>query len=538
MKSTLILLFLYFSVFLVAQQSLPCFIYINNRLQKTTTIASDSLPLEQIFSRTNVKHVVLDSVKQTEKGVLVYLQSVADNVILKVQDSVKQVLFEKKTTFSSVVPIFSSLIKDYSNKGFPFAKIELTDIQTDSTLLALTYTLYPFKKITYDSLDIIGKPLVSKTFLMTYLGIKPSKTYKEKEIKAIDKNLDMLPFYKRSQPTNVFFINDKAKPRIFLEKNNANQFSGVAALSSSNENRVTIQGDVQIQFNNFFKHADSWNIQWKKLDVYSQSLLFDGLYPYLFSYPVGISGNFSLIKQDTSYINLRYRLGINFYTNAFNGIGLFYENKQTNRLTYQSTVAPTQVTLAGIQFKQYYVNHFLLPSKGWGVNVSMAYGQKKLTTTTNVSEQLILAFKQSKHQFNATAESFFYVPLVSWFVLNLKATSAYMNVAHVRNELYRLGGSHSIRGFDEESLWVQSYVLGTIEPTFIIEKNLQAILFFDKMYYTSLNRFSDSPYAFGAGIKLNTGSGLFFISYALGSQLRQAMDFRTAKVHLGYKNNF
>ena len=109
------------------------------------------------------------------------------------------------------------------------------------------------------------------------------------------------------------------------------------------------------------------------------------------------------------------------------------------------------------------------------------------------------------------------------------------------NELFRIGGIKTIRGFDEESIFASSYLIGSLEYRFILEQNSNIYLFYDYGVLEKNEREnyeSDTPYSFGAGISFETKPGIFSLSYALGSQFGAPIIFRTAKVHFGFTSFF
>ena len=109
------------------------------------------------------------------------------------------------------------------------------------------------------------------------------------------------------------------------------------------------------------------------------------------------------------------------------------------------------------------------------------------------------------------------------------------------NELYRIGGNKLLRGFDEESIFVSTYNVVTAEFRFLLSKNSFFQVFMDAAYVEdrTLDRFrKDFPYGFGAGNTFETKAGMFAVSYALGSQQGNPINFRSAKVHFGYYNLF
>jgi hemolysin activation/secretion protein len=109
------------------------------------------------------------------------------------------------------------------------------------------------------------------------------------------------------------------------------------------------------------------------------------------------------------------------------------------------------------------------------------------------------------------------------------------------NELYRIGGASILRGFDEQSVLAARYHMATFEYRVLLGQNSYFYLFSDWAYLENPVRdgkHEDTPVGFGAGMTFETGAGLFGLSYALGRQYGNAVDFRAAKIHFGYMNYF
>ncbi|MCB0664133.1 MAG: hypothetical protein KDC24_15415, partial [Saprospiraceae bacterium] len=55
---------------------------------------------------------------------------------------------------------------------------------------------------------------------------------------------------------------------------------------------------------------------------------------------------------------------------------------------------------------------------------------------------------------------------------------------------------------------------------------------------TSEKNDTDYPIGFGAGLTFETRAGIFGLSYALGRQQGNPIDFRSGKIHFGYVSLF
>jgi hemolysin activation/secretion protein len=136
----------------------------------------------------------------------------------------------------------------------------------------------------------------------------------------------------------------------------------------------------------------------------------------------------------------------------------------------------------------------------------------------------------------------YYVPLAQKQVLKLGVHGASIyNRDLLTNELLRIGGNDALRGFDEESIFTSLYNIMTVEYRYLLDQNAFLSVFFDWAYTEKRLRDSyvnDFPFGFGAGLNFETKAGIFGISYALGRQNGDPLDFRSSKIHFGYVNIF
>ena len=95
--------------------------------------------------------------------------------------------------------------------------------------------------------------------------------------------------------------------------------------------------------------------------------------------------------------------------------------------------------------------------------------------------------------------------------------------------------------FDEEAILATFFNVITLEFRYLLSQNSYFNVFFDGAYAERrLERSyeNDFPFGFGAGLAFETKAGLFGVSYALGRQQKNPIDFKSAKIHFGYVNYF
>jgi len=109
------------------------------------------------------------------------------------------------------------------------------------------------------------------------------------------------------------------------------------------------------------------------------------------------------------------------------------------------------------------------------------------------------------------------------------------------NELYRIGGMSTVRGFNQESILSKAYSIATTEIHLRVSEGSGFYLFADKGFVKTYepNQYKDSwPLGFGIGLNLVTKAGLFNLNYAVGEGFGQTISLRDAKVHFGIATIF
>ena len=218
---------------------------------------------------------------------------------------------------------------------------------------------------------------------------------------------------------------------------------------------------------------------------------------------------------------------------------MYYLFSRSNLLTTINDINfnSTAINSFGIVYKLDKLDYKFNPRKGFFSSGDLQFGFKNISSA---SDTLIEKNNSSNYQFDLTLAS--YIPIRNKSTIKLACNfGSIINPILYENELYRIGGLNLLRGFDEESLWASSYLIGSIEYRLILEQNSNLFVFFDggwiekKLTHEYIN---DIPYGFGAGINFETKPGIFSISYALGSQQNNPILFKTAKIHFGFVNFF
>ena len=460
-----------------------------------------------------------------------------------------QLIKEKPLALPILNKVYQRLLQYYENNGYPFAEVWIDSLNTDSKNIWAKIFSNPNQKITIDTVRIVGNVKINQGFITSYLGIKKNQLYNEEKIQQIDKQLKDLAFISVPKPSEIVFSGETAKINIFLEKKNANQFDGVLGfLPNSNNGKLQLTGDFKLSLQNALKSGESFDFNYRGLPSQSQELAIKLKYPYLFRSQIGFDFDFQLFKRDTSFLNLTSKVGFSYQFNTAKKISFFVENFSGNQVADQSNSSTGIPPFPNIKSTFYgligafnQLDDKITPLKGADLVLQASAGNRKINPTKDFNPAEYFN-QESSLQIKVLADLKYYIKLGSRSILFLHNYSAYLSGSKLfENEGFRIGGFKTLRGFDEQSLNVNSFSIQTFEFRYIVEKNSYLSAFYDQAFINQnfVNKQSqDAPLGFGIGINFQTKVGIASLNYALGKQKNIPVDLQKGKIHFGIISYF
>jgi hemolysin activation/secretion protein len=174
-------------------------------------------------------------------------------------------------------------------------------------------------------------------------------------------------------------------------------------------------------------------------------------------------------------------------------------------------------------------------------SIELFQHQTKIIAETSYSSVFYQQDNLSTNQFSFYLLGERNFSLVGNHFLNIKAESAMINspIPLSTNELLRLGGWNSLRGFNESSLYSNFYYYGTAEYRYLIGEQA----FFDVFgQYGQVNNKSLSAqtqvYSVGLGFNFFLPIGLMSFQISNGNPVGNPMKFGDTKIHWGILAKF
>lgn len=460
----------------------------------------------------------------------------------------EKLYFNKPFRYREVAKSFEKIITYYENNGYPFVSVSLDSLETNNDQLSASLRVEKNRHFKIDSIKTEGSAKVSRHFLYRYLAIKEGMPYNEELLKNISQKIKQLPFVIEKQSQVVKLTDKTNKLYLFLDKREASQFDGIIGLlPDADTRRTVITGDIKLKVvNGIFRNGETFDLEWRRLQTQTQDFKGRAIYPYLFGTPVGIDYSLKIYRKDTTFIDINNDIGLQYYFSGLNNFKIFYKQRNSNLISTSgldaASVLPEYADIAtssygaGIFIEK--VNYRFNPRNGVTFALSAQTGNRSIKRNPKLNPVAYEGLLLRSTQYQTEGSVAVYIPLYRNNVLKLgvQGASVFGNSTIFKNELFRIGGLKTLRGFDEESIYASTYIIPTLEYRFLFAKNSNILLFAEGAWYennSNGNYVTDMPVSVGAGVNFETKAGILSLNYGLGNQFNNGFDVRSGKIHFG-----
>lgn len=441
------------------------------------------------------------------------------------------------------------LLRKAENHGHPFARIAVDSVLWSGGMPHFFLSLEPGPLIILDTMDVAGSAKVSRRFLEAYLGMKPGSPYREKAISGASNRLERLPYAAVTEGPSVLFKDSLAQVKVRLSRKPCSTvygFLGLAPASSFNP-RLLLMGEARLHLHHALGFGESIDLEWRRLQVQTQSLRFGLAWPYLLNTQLGAEGLFDFYRKDSSFQNIQLSLGLRYLFPGQNHIRFGFQ-RFISRLIDRKNLAslaqlpPAHDATMNLAFCGTWwenTDNRFSPARGFIFQADAAAGIRKMPRLPGISDSLYRGIPLQAPFWQAMVRGEQFLPMGRMWVLRVSESGGYMGSSTLfQNQLFRLGGLRHLRGFNEESLFASSYLTCIVEPRLRFERNSFVCVFANGGYlqrHTSAGWIEDLPLGFGAGGAIDTKAGQLELYYAYGMLRQQPLRLREAKIHIGYR---
>lgn len=473
-------------------------------------IMVDSLNYEvQINKNQKIKYVKISNLSDLDNDVLNILN------VYKLENGLVK--------FEEIDEILSEISKKLSRKGFPFATLAFKnrDLITSSTLESDLLIDYGDKRF-LDKVVVKGYEDFPKNFKKNIFKLKKDKLLDLEQALDKSKLINRTKFARNSRDPEILFTKDSTSLFLYLEKIRKNSFDGFISFDTDeNSGKINIQGYAKISLNNTFNAGENINFDFNALKNRDRSLKSNINIPYFLGSAFNVNYTLNLIQKDSTYTSNENIIDIDVNLNKTNlGFG-FQKNKSDSGIETEN--------IKSFDSKLFNVfSEYLIIDEGDKFNpeffkLSLRYGLGKKEQLNNITSISKYKLEISK-KFNIS-KRFKFQPLIIKEKINSKNL--------VNNELLRFGGGNSIRGFDDNSIFSDSYTLLKTNLNYYLNDTIYIYTIFDIANYTdNILNIEKDIYSGGFGFSTLTENGLISVNYSKGNNWGNSFNLKNAKINV------
>lgn len=456
-------------------------------------------------------------------------------------------VFQKKEDWFPVKSLDSLIQKvneNYAAKGFPFTEVKILPMGYKDGEAQVALNVQLFAARTIDGVNVEGYKKLSKGYIKHGLGLKKGKIYNEAELKKISERMSYNLFVEEIRAPQTLFNTDSTTVYLYVKKVKSNLFDGVLGFGNDANGDFRLNGNVKIELNNNFNGMEKIRLNWIATADKSTTLDLNVRVPYLFRSAVGTQTNFNMYRKDSVFVNTKIeeRLFYQISMNSNLGLNLSYESSNFVLDEYpEMALLYDDFNKSGIglsyEFFQPSQNRLLEGKSGISM-VGKALRRKSQEIDPTTEE--ITKFDIPQYEVGLNAFYIFKLFPKHLLKTQIEGYGLFGDEAfYTENELYRIGGFGSLRGFNEESIFASAYGIGSVEYRFMPNDGFYVALFGDYGFVENkANDVNENFLGIGTGISFLTQLGVFNLSYAVGKQSDNAFDFRNSKIHFGILTRF
>ena len=473
-------------------------------------IMVDSFNYEvQINKNQKIKYVKISNLSDLDNDVLNILN------IYKLENGLVK--------FEEIDEILSEISKKLSRKGFPFATLAFKnhDLITSLTLESDLLIDYGDKRF-LDKVVVKGYEDFPKNFKKNIFKLKKDKLLDLEQALDKSKLINRTKFARNSRDPEILFTKDSTSLFLYLEKIRKNSFDGFISFDTDeNSGKINIQGYAKISLNNTFNAGENINFDFNAHKNRDRSLKSNINIPYFLGSAFNVNYTLNLIQKDSTYTSNENIIDIDVNLNKTKlGLG-FQKNKSDSGIETEN--------IKSFDSKLFNVfSEYLIIDEGDKFNpeffkLSLRYGLGKKEQLNNITSISKYKLEISK-KFNIS-KRFKFQPLIIKEKINSKNL--------VNNELLRFGGGNSIRGFDDNSIFSDSYTLLKTNLNYYLNDTIYIYTIFDIANYTdNILNIEKDIYSGGFGFSTLTENGLISVNYSKGNNWGNSFNLKNAKINV------
>ncbi len=442
-----------------------------------------------------------------------------------------------------------NLLIRYERAGYPFAQCTVEHLAVrageEHDSLDILLAIDEGRRVTIDEIRVEGNKETDPAVVVRETRIAEGEVFNPTKIDAIKGRLMRLNIFSDVSEPEVYVRNERSGLLIKVQEGSTNTFDGVIGYipGGTADESGYVTGLVSVSMRNLFGTGRKLSFRWAREDRFSQELAVRYLEPWVFQLPANIGGGFLQRQQDSSYVrrvlDLKAEVMISeelSVAGVFNSESVIPSASDTLfRRVFQSSIVSFGSELVYDTRDDPYS-----PTSGARYRTDYQYGRKRFSKVpASLAAQIPARVSVQRFTFDLD----FYLSTFRRQVLAVGVHGRELQSGHPEEgEMFRFGGSRSLRGFRENQFLGARIGWTNTEYRFLLARRSYFFGFLDAGYYLrpaddlrGIPKSDAFKYGYGIGMQVETGLGVLGVSFALGSD---TPSFSSGTVHFGLINEF
>ncbi|MCC6477075.1 BamA/TamA family outer membrane protein [bacterium] len=431
--------------------------------------------------------------------------------------------------FRKITDSAQLLLEWFQENGHPYAAITTDSlaIDYDGKRVAPWMKIQSGPRVSLEFVEFGGNVISRASSLARETRLRLRTAYSESRVESARRRLQRLQYLKSVDAPSIV-VNDEGKTGLFfrVQESRLSRIDIAAGLTpDASGGNETITGLADLQFLNLFGAGRRGRLAWKRPAKSVQELSLAWREPWLLGSPLALDLSFSQRVEDTLYVTRSHgaQIAAPLLPNLEVWGGIAREEFLVDSVrAVQLSVTENRTTLYETGVRVDTRDHRTNPRSGVRFETWAAHGDRATGTPPLGSERT--NFTQQR----ASAELEYASELLGNWLLNLSGRARIIESdepAIPFADLIKLGGARSLRGYREEQFAGSRVGSASVELRYWLGSASRFAMFYDagEVYRQTRNATGESvseqilPTSYGAGMRLETGIGIWGIDYGVAS---------------------
>ena len=489
--------------------------YLKNKGYLTTTISE--------IKKENLKHVAYFSLK-------VKIERVVLNINKNSEIDLNKVRNEKGTIsipIEKLQPTLSNISKKLDKEGKSFSKIKLENIVIKNKTVFADLMISKSKKRMINKIIIKGYENFPKSYLKNYFNLETNTIFNQPKLQELSKASKSLNFITEIKSPEVLFTQDSTFVYMYLNKKQNNSFDGLVNFASKENGDILFNGNIDLKLNNILNKGEKFEVFWNSIGAEKQEFKLKTEIPFILKSKFSPQIAFSIYKQDSTFLNTKFDSKLYYNVNNKLKLALTYSSESSETLNNNTinNIKSFRNSFLGFQLKYKLPKNDIFYSDKFSLEINPTFGKRKIN-------------QNSYNQIKIKASASYIYDLNIRNSVYIRSQLGHLTSPNfIDNELFRIGGAQSIRGFNEQSILAKSYILVNIEYRFLVSNTSFLYTITDiGNFKTNFN--TDNLTGIGLGYLFNINKSQIKLSAAIGKNSTQSFGFKQNKIIINWLSYF